>query len=545
MKNLLIENPLLLLFVVISFGYALGKIKILGFNLGVAAVLFTGLAIGSLSPEFKIPEIIYRFGLVLFVYTVGLSSGPSFFSAFKTKGLRDNIFILIIISIAGIITSLFWYMFNLKSTIASGIFCGSLTSTPALAGALDYIKETNINNPNLHSILSEPVVGYSVTYPAGVIGMILTIYFFQRFWKIDYKKEVEALPDLGMSNDPILSMTVKITNKNVINKPHEQIFDKDMHIVFGRIKRNNHLNVVSKGIEFEVGDLVSIIGYEKDIDEAAKFLGEICNEKLEFDRHAFDFRRIFVSSNEVIGKHIKDLNLNKYGAIITRVRRGDIDFLAEPQTVLEAGDRVRVVAPRTKLDEITHFLGDSYKELSEIDVISFGMGITAGLLLGSIPITIYEGFTFKLGFAGGVLISGLILGKLGKTGPFLWQIPYNANLTLRQIGTILFLAGIGVFSGYSFVSTISQGNGLLIFLAGVVITFTSAILTLFIGYKFLKIPMGILIGILSGLQTQPAVLAFANEQTNNLLPNRGYTNVYPFAMIAKIVITQIILSYLV
>ena len=544
-RSLLAENSLLLLFLVISIGYALGKIKIFGFNLGVASVLFTGLAIGSLSPDFKIPEIIYRFGLVLFVYTVGLSSGPSFFASFKYKGFRDNIFILLMISFGGLLTSLSWYIFKLKSTMITGIFCGSFTSTPALAGSLDYIKENNANNPNLNTLLSDPVVGFSVTYPAGVIGMILVIYILQKFWKIDYKNDLKDDSDENLiSSEPISSITVKITNPKITGKAHEEIFSNEQNIMFCRIKKNDKLSIVESGTKLNYGDLVSIIGTQEKLYEMADLLGEISKEDLSFNRDEFDFRRIFVSSNKVLGKKLENINLTKYGAIITRIRRGDIDFVASPETVLEPGDRVRVVAPRNKLNEISSFLGDSYKELSEVDVISFTLGITIGLLIGSIPIPLYEGVTFKLGFAGGVLISGLVLGKLGKTGIFLWQIPYNANLTLRQLGTILFLAGIGTFSGYSFLTTISQGNGLTIFLSGILITCLTAVMTLVIGYKFLKIPMGTLIGMLSGLQTQPAVLAFSNEQADNSLPNKGYSTVYPFAMIAKILIAQLLLGYL-
>lgn len=543
-RSLLSENALLLLFLVISIGYALGQIKIFGFNLGVAAVLFTGLAVGSLDPSYKLPEIVYRFGLILFVYTVGLSSGPSFFTSLRYRGLRDNLFILSMISFSGVLSLIVWSVFKFKSSVISGLFAGSLTSTPALAGALDYIKEHNHDNPELNNLLSEPVVGYSVAYPVGVIGMILAIYILQRVWKIDYKKELSEEHELDVVSDPISAFTIKITNPNAIGKPHEEITGEHQHIIFGRIRRGKYLSIVTDGISFELGDLVGLIGTRKDVHEIVDSLGEISHEKLEEDRHEYDFRRIFVSNKQVMGKKIKDLKLNKYGAIVTRIRRGDVDFLAEPNTVLEPGDRIRVVAPQAKMTEVSRFLGDSYKELSEVDVISFSLGITIGILLGSIPIPIGGGSNFKLGFAGGVLISGLVLGKIGKTGPFLWQIPYNANLTLRQLGTILFLAGIGTFSGYSFVTTISQGSGLYIFLSGVFITCTTALTTLVIGHKVLKIPMGILTGMLSGLQTQPAVLAFANEQANNPLPNNGYATVYPFAMIAKIVIAQILLTYL-
>ena len=432
----------------------------------------------------------------------------------------------------------------MKPTITSGIFSGSLTSTPALAGVLEFIKEHKTGN-EMSNILSEPVVGYSLTYPAGVIGMILAIFILQKIWKVDYNQELVETQDLGISSEPITSITVKLTNSEFTQKPvYKLIQENNWHIVFGRILHDGKLSLVNSGTEFHPGDLVSVIGNDSDINKIASFLGEITDKRLDLERCEFDFRRIFVSNKEIIGKKIGELNLNKFGAIITRIRRGDIDFIATDDTVLEPGDRVRVVAPSKRMKDITRYLGDSFNELSEIDLISFSLGIAIGLLIGSIPIPLFNGSTFKIGFAGGVLISGLILGKWEKTGKFLWQIPYNANRTIRQLGMILFLSGIGTISGYNFVNTLSQGNGLTIFISGAVITCTTALLTLFIGYKFLKIPMGILTGMLSGLQTQPAVLAFSNEQTNNHLPNIGYSTVYPVAMIAKILFAQILLIYL-
>lgn len=547
-KILLAENPLLLLFTVIGLGYSIGRIKIFGFSLGVSAVLFTGLAIGSLSPEFKLPEIIYRLGLILFVYTVGLSSGPCFFSSFKKKGLRDNFFILLMISFACLISLSFHYFFELKGTIISGIFSGSLTSTPALAGVLEYLKEHQVNNLNgtdINILLSEPVVGYSLTYPGGIIGMVLAINLLQKVWKIDYNKELTEIHEPGLSTDPLTSITIKVLNNNFTEKPvNKLIAENRWNIVFGRIVHSGKLGLVNGKTEFSKGDLVSVIGNETDLKVLSGELGEIIDRRLDLERNEFDFRRIFVSNRDLVGKKIGELGLNRFGAIITRVRRGDIDFIANNESILEPGDRVRIVAPINKMKKVGRFLGDSLNELSEVDLISFSLGIAIGLLIGIIPIPLFNGSTFKLGFAGGVLISGLVLGKLQRTRAFLWQIPYNANRTIRQLGMILFLAGIGTISGYNFVNTMSQGNGLSIFFAGAIITFTTAFLSLFIGYKILKIPMGILIGMLSGLQTQPAVLGFANEQAKNQMPNIGYSTVFPVAMIAKIIIAQLLIYYL-
>jgi putative transport protein len=226
------------------------------------------------------------------------------------------------------------------------------------------------------------------------------------------------------------------------------------------------------------------------------------------------------------------------------VRRGDIEFLPDKTTVLELGDRVRVVAPPSRMDEISHWFGDSYKALSEMDVITFSLGIALGLLLGSIPIPTGAGASFKLGFAGGPLIVGLVLGRLGRTGPLTWSLPFSVNLTVRQMGLVLFLAGVGTRSGYAFVSTFREGGGLTVFAVGAVVTCMVALGSLWVGRRLLKIPMSVLIGMVSGVHTQPAALAFACEQTGNDLPNLGYAMVFPIATIGKILLAQLLVVLL-
>jgi putative transport protein len=233
-----------------------------------------------------------------------------------------------------------------------------------------------------------------------------------------------------------------------------------------------------------------------------------------------------------------------FGAVVTRVRRGDVEFLPQAETVLEPGDRVRVVAPRSTMPAITRFFGDSYRALSEIDVLTFSLGLALGLLVGAVPFPLPGGANLKLGLAGGPLIVALVLGALDRSGPFVWSVPYSANLTLRQFGLILFLAGVGTRAGYAFVSTLRSGDGIVLLCAGALITFTVASAILWIGYRLLRIPMGLLLGMAAGIQTQPAALGFALEQTGDELPNLGYAAVFPIATIAKILAAQVLLATL-
>ncbi|MCL4706086.1 transporter [bacterium] len=540
--QLLREQPLLLLFIVAAIGFPLGHIKIRGSSLGVAAVLFVGLAFGALHPDLKLPEIIYLLGLVLFVYTIGLSSGPGFFASFRRSGVRDNLLVLGMLAFAMLLTLLAHHLLNLPAALTAGLYAGSLTNTPALAGILDFVKSSG-QNP---SMLTEPVIGYSIAYPMGVVGMILSIYLAQRLWRIDYAGEAKSLRELGAGTTWLQNRTIRVTNPRVAELPLDQLrAQQQWKVIFGRMQRHGKLSLANDETQFQVGDLVSAVGTLEDLERVTAYLGEVSNERIDLDRTQLDYRRIFVSNPQIAGHRLRDLNLpQQYGAIVTRVRRGDLEFLPHGDTVLELGDRIRVLTRRDHMQAVSAFFGDSYRALSEIDILTFSLGLALGLLVGLVPIPLPGGVIIKLGFAGGPLVVAMILGTLRRTGPLVWSMPYSANLTLRQIGLILFLAGIGTRSGYAFFSTLTQGNGLAIFLAGAGITVAVALSTLWLGHRLLKIPMSLLIGVLSGLQTQPAVLGFALEQTRNDIPNIGYASVYPMAMIAKIVFAQMLLALL-
>jgi putative transport protein len=545
MIQLLLDNPLLLLFIVSALGYVLGKIKIRGGSLGVAAVLFVGLAFGALHPDLKLPEVVYLLGLVMFVYTVGLSSGPGFFASFRRKGWRDNLLVLGVLVFVMLLAIIVHNLLHLKPAQTAGVFAGSLTNTPALASVLDYIK-TYAPQPELDHLLAEPVIAYSLTYPMGVVGMILAIYLLQRFWKINYAGEAVNLRELGATHVKLQNRTVRVTQPEATRDSIRELASKHQwEVIFGRMRRNDQLSLALGETRFQIDDLVSVVGTREDLDRVTALLGEVSDERLELDRSQLDFRRIFVSNRKLAGQRLRDLDLpQQYGAIVTRVRRGDIEFLPHGDTVLELGDRIRVLTRRDRMDTVSAFFGDSYRDVSEIDVLTFGLGLALGLLIGLVPIPFPGGVVLKLGLAGGPLLAAMILGTLGRTGPLVWSLPYSANLTLRQVGLILFLAGVGTRAGYAFVTTFTEGSGMWIFIAGAIITCAAALTTLWIGHRLLKIPMSLLIGMLAGLQTQPAVLGFALEQTHNELPNIGYATVYPIATISKIIFAQLLLTIL-
>ncbi|HSM57892.1 MAG TPA: TrkA C-terminal domain-containing protein [Candidatus Sulfomarinibacteraceae bacterium] len=545
MIELLVEYPLLLLFVVSAMGYALGRIRIQGGSLGVAAVLFVGLAVGALDPRLALPEIIFELGLIFFVYTIGLSSGAGFFASFRRKGLRDNVFVLAMLLAAAALTVVLHLAFDFRATVTAGLFAGSLTNTPALAGLLDTIGNTA--PPELReAMLSEPVIGYSVAYPMGVLGVILAVFAMQRLWRVDYEAEASGLRKYHLVEQALYARTIRVRRPEVTGIPLRALHrQQQWDVVFSRLQRDGQLLLVSGDTVLQRGDLITTVGAPEDVDALVPQLGELAEVQLEMDRSDYDFRRLFVSNPDIAGRRLGELRLpQEYGAIVTRVRRGDVDFLAHADIMLELGDRVRVVARRQDMAAISDFFGDSYRDLSELNLLSFGLGLTLGLLLGLIPIPLASGVTFRLGFAGGPLLVALVLGALGRTGPFVWNLPYSANLTLRQVGLILLLAGIGTRSGFTFLTTFGESGGLLLFLAGTLITCSTALLALWIGYRVLKIPFGMLAGMVAALHTQPAVLGFSLEQSDNELPNIGYALVFPMATIGKILLAQLLLSFL-
>ncbi|MCL4134769.1 UNVERIFIED_CONTAM: hypothetical protein GTU68_018981, partial [Idotea baltica] len=267
-------------------------------------------------------------------------------------------------------------------------------------------------------------------------------------------------------------------------------------------------------------------------------LGARSNTLLSYDRREYDVRRIFVSNHDVVGKSISSLNIpEKFGAIITRIRRGDIDMLAQGDTILELGDRIRFVARRRDLKKLSTFFGDSYYESSRINLFSFGLGIAIGLLIGLIEITLPGGVVIKLGYAGGPLIVALILGALRRTGPLVWTLPYGANVVLQQVGLILLLAVVGLKSGNTFVASLAEGTGIKILFGAMIVSTCAAIISLLVGYKIFKVPFSILLGFISN---QPAILDFGINRSQNRTPLLGYTLMFPIALVCKIIFAQIL-----
>ena len=536
--DLLASTPLLLLFVVIGLGYLIGSVRLAGFSLGPAAVLFTGILLGALDPRLRLPDIIYVLGLILFVYTIGLQSGATFFGSFGRRQLRANLFALGMLGIAAVSTVVAWKVFSVDGGILVGVFCGSLTNTPALAASVETIKSMMSASPSLMPEASNaPVIGYSVAYPFGVIGVLVGFYVFS-------KMKFVRPPVIAESEKqgPLLARTFLVTNKAIMGKSSGELLSsiEKPGFVLSRLKRNALTSLVYSDTTFELNDRVVAVGTEADLEEAKELFGEFAGEEIHQEKDDLDFRRIVVSEKRVVGRKIRDLQLqDMLDATITRIRRGDVDFIPTADSVLEYGDRVRVLTWVGNIERLTKYFGDSVKTISEADFFPVSLGIVLGVLLGMVPIPLPGGSTFTLGFAGGPLLVGLILGRLQRTGPFVWGMPFSANLTLRQIGLVLFLAGVGTRAGDGFVKTL-QAGGWSFALIGAGVTVVVTFVTLVLGTRLLKLPYPAVMGLMSGIQTQPACLAYANDHSTSDAPNIWYATVYPTAMIGKILLAQVL-----
>jgi putative transport protein len=542
MVKLLAENPVLLVFVTAALGFAVGRIHIKGASLGVAAVLFVGLIIGAQNKSLVVPEFARTLGLAIFVYTIGLSSGSRFFASFNRKGLRDNALVIVMLSFAALLVFFAAGIFHLHSTIAAGFFAGATTNTPALAGVIEAVRSSGAGDA-VAVAANEPAVGYSIAYPMGVLGPIIAIAIVRRLYRVDYRKEAARLASQHLVQEEIAAVTARVCAPGAIGLTVRELQRTlEVPVVLSRIQRGSEVMLAEGDVRLLEDDLVCVVGEPTNVEAAVAAIGELDRHHPELDRSQYDFRRIFVSRDDVVGRRLRDLQLPEhYDAIVTRVRRGDVDVTATGDTVLELGDRVRVVAGRLHMKAVTDRLGDSYKHLSEIDLLSFGLGMSLGLLVGSISIPVPGGLSFQLGSAAGPLIVGLVLGALRRTGPIVWNIPYSANLTLRQIGLILFLATVGLGSGYTFRTMFAANSGVTLLLVGAFISTAIPALTLVIGYRLLHIPFGKLVGMVAAQHTQPAVLGYALEESADEAPNVGYAMVYPVAMITKILLAQVLL----
>ena len=525
-------------------GVLLGKVEFGKVRLGVAGVLFTGIILAHFGAKVNgdMLHFAQEFGLILFVYAIGIDVGPRFFSTFRSDGLKLNILaICIILMNFGIALGLHYAMPDkLPATVITGIMCGAVTNTPGLGAARQVVADYTANNPGSYINADELGMGYAVAYPIGVIGIIITMLVLRGIFHIRISKEVDAYNDgLSQSGNHLESVTINITNPNLFNKTIEYISDfVDKELVFSRVERNGEFLIPTATFTLEEGDIIHGVSDDANINNLKIKLGNVeVGQKREVDGDLV-MQRFMITNHKIAGKTIEQLGIyRRYPANITRIYRAGIEVLPNKRTTVEVGDAVRVVGKRQVMNEIKAELGDSIKEWSHPNIIPLFMGIALGLIVGSVPFFI-PGLPApaKLGLAGGPLLVAILLGWRGRIGNMTFYMHSGANMILREMGITLFLACVGLGAGGKFVSTIVNG-GYMWVLYGAIITIVPILVVGCIA-RLCKVNYLKICGFMSGAMTDPPALEYANSLSPTHAQSMAYASVYPLTMFLRILLGQ-------
>lgn len=519
MLELLAASPLLTIMLVVALGAAIGIIPFGPVRFGAAGALFVGLAVGALDPALgEGLTLVSNLGLALFVYMVGIAAGETFFADLGRQlplmGLGAGV--IVVVAVLAVLVGL---ALGLDAGLIAGTLAGALTSTPALAAATAATGS------------GEAGVGYSMGYPVGVVLSILAVSVVVR------RKWPARRDEASADGEAIVAQSVEVDRPTPLREVPGW---REQAIKMSYLIRHGHTRVLSPGEDLQPADRVLIVGSHSAATRAVEFLGTPLGKELTNDREDVDFKRFVISEPDVAGRTVAQLNLpSRFGGVITRVRRGDSDLLARDDLVLQLGDRVLAVVPRNELAGAGKFFGDSERKVSEVDALALGLGVTLGLLLGSITIGIPGGIQFSLGAAAGPLVVGMVLGAVHRTGPLNWDVPHSANLTIRQLGLLLFLATVGLASGPMFASQVLTATGGKVVLLATLVVVVSAVVFL-AGARLLGLSAPRASGGFAGYVGQPAILSFAQARVNDERVEAGYAALFALGIIAKILAVQVI-----
>jgi putative transport protein len=526
--DLLAGDPVLLVFLVVGLGAGLGTVRVKGVGIGPAAALFVGLAVGAIDESLSGTQgltVLRELGLVLFTYTIGLASGPTFFNGVRRGGATAaGVTAALVVGLGGLCAAAA-ALLDLSPAERTGLFAGATTNTPALQAASDTLTE------------GDPVIAYSLAYPTAVAAMLVMVSLvLGRRLPLPATLEPPAPPPPPAD---VINWTVAVTATGLPTL--DELRSRYPGIGFSRVERNGRVDIATAEHRLDRGDVVVVLGPEAAVEAFARQVGERSDRHLPLDRSQLDFRRIAVSNRKLAGQRLADLDLpHQHGVVPTRVRRGDQDFVATDDFELELGDRVRVVGPTDRLAQVARLLGDSERRLAEVDALGFALGATAGVALGTAAVHVGS-VELGLGVGGGPLVVGLALGVVSRTGPITWQIPHAANQVIRQLGILMFLACAGLGSGTAFADAITTRQGLELVAAGTVVAVLFAasvplVITLVARRDAVEAA-----GMLAGIETQPAALAYGLDRTaNDDRISRAYALVFPVAMVTKIVVVQLL-----
>lgn len=533
--------------IVCAIGVYLGKLKICGISLGITFVFFTGIIVSHFGIVVNKDMLTFaqNFGLIIFVYTLGLQVGPGFFSSLKKGGVLLNSAGLAVVFLGLLMALIFHWTTPISLSDAMGLLCGAATNTPALGAAQQALLQLN---PMNDKGVTDMALACAITYPMGVVGVILAIIVLRSLF---YKKNAAEVK--GSDKTQTFVAEFQVCNPAIYHKSIKEIMHlTEKHFVISRVWRNGKVTIPTSDTTLEDGDHLLIISVKADVESIKVLFGEQENvdwNKKDIDWNAIDSqlisRRIIVTRNRVNGVKLGSLRLrNLYGINITRVNRAGIDLLASPGLHLQIGDKLTVVGEENSIKNVERILGDQIKRLREPNLLAIFIGLTLGVVLGSIPIPIPGMSTpIKLGIAGGPIIVGILMGAFGPRIHLTTYTTQSANLMVRQLGIVIYLAGLGLDSGAHFFETVFRAEGLLWIGIGFVLTIVPVLIVGYIASRFLQIDYAKNVGMLCGSMANPMALNYANTTVEGDEPSVAYATVYPLSMFVRVITAQFIILF--
>ena len=530
---------------VIAAGVLLGKIKFFGISLGVTFVLFVGILAGhfGFTGNPAILSFLQDFGLILFVFCIGLQVGPSFFSSFKRGGITLNLLAvgIVFLNIAVALILYFALQGRIDIPMMVGILCGAVTNTPGLGAANEALQQLHYQGPEI-------AMGYACAYPLGVMGIILSMIIIRYICRVDVKQDSEEIQKEEEANPHMKPYTIslKVQNEALSGKTLSQVQNfLARDFVCTRITQDGHMITPNANTVLRLGDRMFLVCAEDDSEAIMAFIGP----KIEQDWDATNqqdkpmvSRRILVTQPNINGKTLGELHFSSmYGVNVTRVNRSGMDLFAARQLRLQVGDRVMVVGPQDAIERVANLLGNQLRRLDHPNIVTIFVGILCGILFGSLPIAIPGMPTpVKLGLAGGPLIISILIGRFGHKVKLVTYTTMSANLMLREVGLVLFLASVGIKAGENFVQMVVEGDGVLYVGIGFLITFIPLLITGIVARWHHRVNYFTLMGLIAGSNTDPPALAYANQIAGNDAPAVGYSTVYPLTMFLRILTAQLL-----
>ena len=528
-------------------GLFIGNVKFRGVGLGIGGVLFGGIIVGhfvsqaGMTLSSDMLHVIQEFGLILFVYTIGIQVGPGFFASLRVSGLRLNLFAVLIVIIGGLVTAILHKLFDIPLPVVLGIFSGAVTNTPALGAGQQILRD--LGTPM--AMVDQMGMSYAMAYPFGICGILFTMWMLRVIFRVNVETEAQQ-HESTRTNGGALIRTINI---RVENPYLHNLAIKDVPILNGdkvicsRLKREETLKVPSPETVIQLGDLLHLVGQPADLHNAQLVIGQEVDTSLSTKGTDLRVERVVVTNENVLGKRIRDLHFKeRYDVVISRLNRAGVELVASSDISLQFGDILNLVGRPSAIDAVANVLGNAQQKLQQVQMLPVFIGIGLGVLLGSIPVFV-PGFpaALKLGLAGGPLIMALILGRIGSIGKLYWFMPPSANLALRELGIVLFLSVVGLKSGGDFIHTLVDGEGLSWIGYGALITAVPLITVGILARMLAKMNYLTMCGMLAGSMTDPPALAFAN----NLHPTSGaaalsYATVYPLVMFLRIITPQLL-----